>query len=146
MFLCAKYCALLGSSLVCIHSVDTDVLVLSFYYFEHANSHSLTFNLSVHVNILGKSEEHLLNVSNADYDVDMRRAFPGLHEVTGSVSVNVFFRRGIKGFRLLLTKVRVLLYKFAFGSKINLKNCLLEIFLRLSNKILTYCVVIVKRN
>ena len=29
MFLFAKYCALLGASSVCIHTVDTDVLVLS---------------------------------------------------------------------------------------------------------------------
>ena len=41
----------------------------------------------MYVNILGKSEEHSLNVSNADYDVDMRRAIPGLYAVTGCNSV-----------------------------------------------------------
>ena len=32
MFLCAKCCALLGASSVCIRTVDTDVLLLTFYY------------------------------------------------------------------------------------------------------------------
>ena len=31
MFLCAKYCVLFGASSACIDTVDTDVLVLSFY-------------------------------------------------------------------------------------------------------------------
>ena len=31
----------------------------------------------MYVNILGKSEENLLNVSIADYDADMKRALPG---------------------------------------------------------------------
>ena len=39
MFLCEKYCALLGTSSVCIHPVDTDVLVLQFYYSAHVNNH-----------------------------------------------------------------------------------------------------------
>ena len=111
MFLCGKYCVSLGASSVCIHTVDTDVLVLSFYYSAHVNNHYL---------ILGKSEEPLLNVSNADYDVDMRRALPGLHAVTGCDSASAFFRRGkTKGFRLLQTKVSFLFYKFAFASKIS---------------------------
>ena len=66
---------------VCIHTVDTDVLVLSFYYSPHVNNHFLTLTLPVYVNILGKSEENLLNVSNSDYNADMRRALPGLHAV-----------------------------------------------------------------
>ena len=45
MFLCAKYCALLAASAVCIHAVDTDVLVLPFYYSAHVNKHFLTRNL-----------------------------------------------------------------------------------------------------
>ena len=52
MFLCAKYCALFDASSVCIHTVDTDVLVLSFYYSAHVNSHFLTLTLPVYVNIL----------------------------------------------------------------------------------------------
>ena len=102
MFLCAKYCVLLGASSVCIHTVDTDVLVLSFYYSTLVNKHFLTLDLPVFEKILGKSEEQLLYVSNADHDVDMRRALPGLHVVTGCDSVSAFFRRGqIRGFRLL---------------------------------------------
>ena len=45
MFLCAKYCVLLGVSSICIHTVDADVLVLPFYYSAHANNHLLTLNL-----------------------------------------------------------------------------------------------------
>ena len=74
MFLFAKYFVLLGASSDCIDTIDTNVLVLSFYYFTHVNNHFLTLTLPVYVNILGKLEEHLLNVSKADYDVDMRRA------------------------------------------------------------------------
>ena len=125
MFLCAKYCALLGASSVCIHTVDTVVLVLSFYYSTHVNNHFLTLTLPVYVNILWKSEkseEHFLNVSNADYNVDMRRALPGLHAVTGCDSDSAFFRQGkIKGFRLLETKVNFLFYKFAVASKNKVK-------------------------
>ena len=45
-------------------------------------------------------------MSSADYDVDVRRALPGLHAVTGCDSVSAYFRRGkIKGFQLLQTKV-----------------------------------------
>ena len=120
MFHCAKYCVLLGATSVCIHTVDTDVLVLSFYYSAHVNTHFLTLNLPVNVNALEKSEERLLNVSYADYDVDMRRALPGLHAVIGCDSVSAFFRRGkITGFRVLQTKVSFLFYKFAFASKIS---------------------------
>ena len=120
MILCVKYCALLGASSACIHTVDTDVLVLSFYYSAHVNNPFLTLTLPVYVNILGKSEEYLLNVSNADYNVDMGRALPGLHGITGCDSVSAFFRRGkIKGFRLLQTKVNFLFYKFVFASKIS---------------------------
>ena len=39
MLLCAKYCALLAASSFCIHKVDTDVLVLPFYYSAHVNNH-----------------------------------------------------------------------------------------------------------
>ena len=59
-----------GESSFSILTVDTDVLVLLFYYSAHVNNHFLTLNLPVYVNVLGKSEEHLLNVSNADYDVE----------------------------------------------------------------------------
>ena len=75
MFLCAKYCVLLGASSVCIHTVDKDVLVQSFYYSAHVNNHFLTLNLPVYVNILWKSEEHLLNVSNADCDDNLEELF-----------------------------------------------------------------------
>ena len=92
MFLCTKYCALFGASFACIYTVDTDVLVPSFYYPAHVNNHFLTLTLSVCVNILGKSEEHLLNESNEDYNVDMRRALPRLHAVTGCNSISAFFR------------------------------------------------------
>ena len=96
---------MLDASSACIHTVDTDVLVLSFYYSAHVNNIFLILNLPVYVNKHVKSEEHLLNVSNLDYDVDMRRALPGLLAVTGCDSVSAFFRQGkIKG--LLQTKVR----------------------------------------
>ena len=111
--LCISWC------IICLCS-DTDVLVLSFYYSAHVNNHFLKLNLSVFVGLLGKSEEHLLNVSNADYDVDINRALPRLHAVTGFDSVSAFFRRGkVKGFRLLQTKVTFLIHKFAFASNIN---------------------------
>ena len=84
---------MLRGSSVCIHTVDTDVLVLSFCYSAHVNNHFLTLNLPVYVNILGKSEEHSLNVSNADYNVDMRRALPGLHAVTGDDDCHHNMRR-----------------------------------------------------
>ena len=71
---------MVGASSVCIHTVNTNVLAPSFYYSAHVNNHFLTLNVPVYVNILGKSEEHLLN---ADQNVDMRRALPGLHAVTG---------------------------------------------------------------
>ena len=45
MLLCAKYCALLAASSFCIHKVDTDVLVLPFYYSAHVNNYFLTLNL-----------------------------------------------------------------------------------------------------
>ena len=105
MFLWAKYSVLLDASSACIHIVDTDVLVLPFYYSAHVNNIFLIFNVPVYVNKHVKSEEHLLNVLNLDYDVDMRRALPGLLAVTGCDSVSAFFRQGkIKG--LLQTKVR----------------------------------------
>ena len=70
--------------------------------------------------VLRKSEEHLLNVSNADYGIDMRRALPGMHVVTGFDSVSALFRRGkTKGFRLLKTQVSFWFYKFAYASKIS---------------------------
>ena len=48
MFLCAKYCILLGASSVFIHKVEADVLALSFYYSAHVNCHFLlTLNLPV---------------------------------------------------------------------------------------------------
>ena len=47
MFLFAKYCVLLGASSDCIDTIDTDVLVLSFYYFTHVNNHFLTLTLPV---------------------------------------------------------------------------------------------------
>ena len=50
----------------------------------------LTFNIRVYKNILRKSEEYLSNVSNADYDVDMRRALPGLYAVTNCDSICAF--------------------------------------------------------
>ena len=56
MSLRVKYCALLGGSFVYIHTVDTYVLVLSFYYSAHVNNHFLTLNLLVYVNILGKQK------------------------------------------------------------------------------------------
>ena len=57
MFLCAKYCILLGASSVFIHTVDTDALALSFYNSAHVNCHFLlTLNLPVEVNILGNQK------------------------------------------------------------------------------------------
>ena len=53
----------------------------------------MTLNLPFYVNLLGKSEDHLLNVSDADCDVYLRRALSGLHAVTGCDSVSTFFRR-----------------------------------------------------
>ena len=94
IFLFAEYCVWLG-----VDTADTDVLVLSFYYSTHVNNHFLTLTFPVYVNIIGKSEEHWLNVSKVDQDIGMRRALPGLHAVTGCDSVSAFFRRGkIKGF------------------------------------------------
>ena len=62
----------------------------------------------------------MLNLANVDYVVDIKRALPGLHAVTGFDSVSAFFRRGkVKGFRLLQTKVTLLIHKFAFASNIN---------------------------
>ena len=66
--LCTKNYMLLDASSFCIETVDKDVLVLSFYYHAHLNNHFLTFNLPLHINMLGKSEEHFLNVSYADYE------------------------------------------------------------------------------
>ena len=37
LFLCAKGCILLGASSICIHIIDTDVLVPSFYYSARVN-------------------------------------------------------------------------------------------------------------
>ena len=94
IFLFAEYCVWLG-----VDTADTDVLVLSFYYSTHVNNHLLTLTFPVYVNIIGKSEEHWLNLSKVDQDIGMRRALPGLHAVTGCDSVSAFFRRGkIKGF------------------------------------------------
>ena len=45
IFLCVKYCALLGATSVCIYTVNTDALVLPFYYSAHVNNHFLTFNI-----------------------------------------------------------------------------------------------------
>ena len=47
IFLCAKYCVLLGASSVCIHTIDTDVLVLPFYYSAHVNNHFPTLNIPI---------------------------------------------------------------------------------------------------
>ena len=106
MFLCAKYCLFLGASSICIHTVDADVLILSFYYSAQENDQFPTLNLSVYVNVLGRSEEQLLNVTDAGYDTEMRRALPGLHAVTGCDSTSAFFRRGkIKGLRLMQANV-----------------------------------------
>ena len=58
MFLWAKYCVLLDASSASIHTVDTDVLVLSFYYSAHVNNIFLILNLPVYVNKHVKSEEH----------------------------------------------------------------------------------------
>ena len=63
---CATYCVLLGTSSICIGTVDTHVLVLSFYYYAHVNNDFLTLNFPFYISILRKSE-NLLNESNADY-------------------------------------------------------------------------------
>ena len=68
MCLYVKHCLLLGASSICIDTGDTGVLVLSFYYYVHADTHFLTLNFPSYISILRKSEEHLLNVSNADYE------------------------------------------------------------------------------
>ena len=57
MYLCAKYCVLLGALSVCIDTVDTDVHVLSFYCYAHVNNHFLTLNFPLYINVLEKSEE-----------------------------------------------------------------------------------------
>ena len=72
----------------------------------------------MYVNILGKSEEHSLNVSNADYNVDMRRAIPGLYAVTGCNSV-LSSDKGKLSLQLLQTKVSFYFKKSVFASKIS---------------------------
>ena len=66
--LCARYCVLLGGSSVCIDTYDTDVLVLPLYLYGYVNNHFLTRHFPLYIGIPRKLEEHLLNVSNVDYE------------------------------------------------------------------------------
>ena len=110
MFLCAKYAPTIGASSVCINTIDTDVLILALYYSSQRNEHFSTLDVPVFINLLGKSEDQLLNVTNADIDIELRRGLPGLHAVTGCDAVSAFFRRGkIKALRILQSQVTNLL-------------------------------------
>ena len=53
MYLWVKFYALLGALSVCTDTVDTDVHVLSFYYYAHINNLFLTLKLPLYINRLG---------------------------------------------------------------------------------------------
>ena len=74
----------------------------------------MTLNLPFYVNLLGKSEDHLLNVSDADCDVYLRRALSGLHAVTGCDSVRSSDERKLNDLDCCKPRL-VLFYKFVFA-------------------------------
>ena len=61
------------------------------FHLVHSFEHFVTY-----ANILGKSEEHLSNVPYDDYDVDMTRALPWLHAVTGCNSMHSSDKKNFK--------------------------------------------------
>ena len=87
LFLAAKYACNQGSSSVTIHTVDSDVAILAFYFASKMRS-------PLYLKIGTGKNERILNVSEAHLEESFSKSLPGLHAFSGCYSTSAFHAVG----------------------------------------------------